>query len=187
MQSILQAVRMLDLFAVPVSLTYKGQKAFNTILGGFCSLLLIIGFGTFITLDLHKVLTNPDFSETSTSLYASYQNSEPYELNTLNQTVALSIYRSDMTNEETNSYFRVYFLTEVQTLNADNTTTKVETPVAAVLCRDFYSAEIRKEASEGQVGFFTQEYVNTVYDWVCPDLSQISLLNVLSTDIEHNA
>ena len=61
MQSILQAVRALDLFAVPVSLTYKGQKAFNTILGGCCSLLLIIGFVTFIAVNLHQLLMNPVF------------------------------------------------------------------------------------------------------------------------------
>ena len=58
-----------------------------------------------------------------------------------------------------------------------NTTKKVETGVSAVLCREFYAAEIEKEASEGLVGFFTQEYVNTNYDWVCPDLEQIRLLN----------
>ena len=92
-----------------------------------------------------------------------------------------------MTNETTNSYYRVYFQTEVQTLNPDNTVSKVETPVPAVLCRNFYSAEIEREANEGRVGFFTQEYVNTVYDWVCPDLAQINLLNMLSTDILHNA
>ena len=76
----------------------------------------------------------------------------------------------------------------MQSLNPDNrTTSKFEQGVGAVLCRDFYAAQIEEEAREGKSGFFTQEYVESVYEWVCPDLTQIKLLNDVSTDIGHSA
>ena len=50
-------------------------------------------------------------------------------------------------------------------------------------CREFYAAEIEAEALEEDGGFFTQEYVNTKYEWICPNMTQIDLLNDVSTDI----
>ena len=44
MQKVLNTVRNIDLFAVPVSLTYKGKKKFSTPCGGFFSLLIILAF-----------------------------------------------------------------------------------------------------------------------------------------------
>ena len=67
--------------------------------------------------------------------------------------------------------------------SADNTTQRVITGVQAVPCREFYAAEIEAEALEEEEGFFTQEYVNTKYQWICPNLTQIYLLNDYSTDV----
>ena len=36
------SVKEQDLFGVPVQLTYKGERTFNTAIGGCCSLLMII-------------------------------------------------------------------------------------------------------------------------------------------------
>ena len=44
MQKAAKILRHLDLFAVRVQLNYKGQKAFNTAVGGCISLLLVLGF-----------------------------------------------------------------------------------------------------------------------------------------------
>ena len=44
LKSILEAVRAQDLFGMPVQLTYKGKTAFNSICGGFISIVMILGF-----------------------------------------------------------------------------------------------------------------------------------------------
>ena len=68
-------------------------------------------------------------------------------------------------------------------------TYKIEEGIEAVPCKDFYAAEIEAEAQQDseEEGFFTQEYVNTIYEWICPNVTQIGLLNDLSSDIEDNA
>ena len=44
MQQIYKAVSKLDLFALPVSLTYKGQRSFTTFGGGLLSILVVVAF-----------------------------------------------------------------------------------------------------------------------------------------------
>ena len=52
MQKVMNTVRGLDLFAVPVSLTYKGQKKFGTPCGGCFSIFIIICFMAYAGLTL---------------------------------------------------------------------------------------------------------------------------------------
>ena len=59
MKRILNKVRQLDLFAVPVQLTYKGQKGFNTLLGGFTSLVLIVILLTYSVVTLYTLIVDP--------------------------------------------------------------------------------------------------------------------------------
>ena len=59
MQNILNKVRDQDLFAVPVSLTYKGKTKFNTLCGGCFSLVLILAFFTYAVVTLYDLLTDP--------------------------------------------------------------------------------------------------------------------------------
>ena len=59
MQSILNNVRDQDLFAVPVSLTYKGKTKFNTLCGGCFSLVIILAFFTYAVVTLINLLKNP--------------------------------------------------------------------------------------------------------------------------------
>lgn len=49
----------MDLFAVPVSLTYKGKKSFSTLCGGCLSLVLIVGFLIYAGLSLHTMIAYP--------------------------------------------------------------------------------------------------------------------------------
>ena len=37
------AIKGIDFFAIPVQLTYKSQRKFDTVVGGCCSLLIILG------------------------------------------------------------------------------------------------------------------------------------------------
>ena len=46
-ESVLKFVRERDLFAIPVQLTYKGNKEFNTAIGGFCSISLWLAIAIY--------------------------------------------------------------------------------------------------------------------------------------------
>ena len=59
MQRILDTVRDFDLFAVPVSLTYKGKTKFSTLCGGCFSFLIILSFVTYAVVSLYFEITSP--------------------------------------------------------------------------------------------------------------------------------
>ena len=52
-------MRDLDLFGMPVSLTYKGKKKFGTLCGGFFSLFLILAFIAYAGIYMHALMTDP--------------------------------------------------------------------------------------------------------------------------------
>ena len=62
MKNINKAVRGLDFFAVPVSLTYKGKKKFSTMVGGICSLVLILGFVAYSAVTMHTMIEDPVYN-----------------------------------------------------------------------------------------------------------------------------
>ena len=98
-------VRDLDLFAVPVSLTYKGKKRFSTLFGGCFSLVLILVFATYAALTLHKMIVNPTLKNNSTKMFFSLvDNPETYKIMTSNSTVAVRV-----TGDYNYSNFRVVF------------------------------------------------------------------------------
>ena len=87
---ILNWVRSSDLFAVPVVLTYKGQKAFNTLVGGFFSLLLTTAFLTYAGIELYTDIKYPNQVSTVAPAWFSYQdNTIAYEMGTSNSTLAV--------------------------------------------------------------------------------------------------
>ena len=79
MSRLLNLIRDFDLFAVPVSLTYKGKKRINTLLGGLCSLLLLISFLTYSALTLHHLIVHPVLKSNSENIFFSLTgNTESY-------------------------------------------------------------------------------------------------------------
>ena len=79
MSRLLNLIRDFDLFAVPVSLTYKGKKRFNTLLGGLCSLLLLISFLTYSALTFHHLIAHPVLKSNSENIFFSLTgNTESY-------------------------------------------------------------------------------------------------------------
>ena len=58
---IIQAVKSKDLFAVPVQLTYKGERAFSTLCGGGLSILLILGLTAYFAIGMHDLTLHPDY------------------------------------------------------------------------------------------------------------------------------
>ena len=90
MQKILSKVRNLDLFARPVSLSYKGKTKFSTFCGGCFSFVIILTFLTYSGLTLHGFIVNPvlkGFEEKMSFSY--YDNTDPYNITTKNSTLAV--------------------------------------------------------------------------------------------------
>ena len=83
MQAIATGLRDLDLFAVPVGLTYRGRRKFGTFIGGFFSLFLILSFTGYAIYTLHQLIVNPTLKNNTERLYVSNsQNSELYNITT---------------------------------------------------------------------------------------------------------
>ena len=90
MQCILNTVRNFDLFAVPVSLTYKGKKRFNTLCGGCFSLFLILCFFSYAGISLHQLIKNPELQGNAEIMYYSRtENTEFYNITTKDSTLAV--------------------------------------------------------------------------------------------------
>ena len=90
MRTLLDYLRKIDLFAVPISLTYKGEKKFSTRIGGCFSLLLILGFIAYSITSLYHLIKNPYLQNNPESLYVSMlENSEAYNVTTSNSTLAV--------------------------------------------------------------------------------------------------
>ena len=92
--------------------------------------------------------------------------------------LALNSWKS-RTNIDEN--FRVSFWSSTYNYIGSNTTNATDAiPIQAVKCVDMYAEEIARETEEdptGQTGFFTQEFQMTEYEWICPNITQITLLN----------
>ena len=90
MQNVSNAVRNLDLFAVPVSLTYKGKTQFNTLCGGCFSLVIILMFVTYAGLSMHTLITKPVLkSNSQVKIVSSATNDVEFTLDTKDTTVAI--------------------------------------------------------------------------------------------------
>ena len=90
MQKILGSLRKIDLFAVPISLTYKGEKKFSTRIGGCLSLILLLGFVAYSIVTLYDLINNPYLQENPETLYHSIlENTEAYNVTTNNSTLAV--------------------------------------------------------------------------------------------------
>ena len=78
MTSLLEAIKQRDFFAIPVQLTYKGQRKFNTLLGGCCSIILVIGILVSLPLLIVYELNNPEVRMTAPK-YNTYLSSKTPE------------------------------------------------------------------------------------------------------------
>ena len=56
-----QKIRDQDLFAIPVQLTYQGQREFGTIYGGCISICLVFALCTYFAISLHYEYIHPDY------------------------------------------------------------------------------------------------------------------------------
>ena len=61
MKSVLDFVRELDFFAIPVQLTYKGNKEFNSAIGGLCSILFCLAVVIAMAVRINEIKVNPTY------------------------------------------------------------------------------------------------------------------------------
>ena len=126
-------VREQDLFAVPVQLTYKNQKAFNTMCGGFCSLVLYLTFVTILVFIINDSMRNPLYDNYSTTTYQPYyDNMKPFMLMTNQTSVAVQVKSDKFIQKYVNRNFRVVF-------SAWNSQTNELMRIPAAYCSDVYA------------------------------------------------
>ena len=147
MQNIANLIRDFDLFAVPVSLTYKGKRFFGTLAGGCFSLLLIMLFLTDSIWRLHIMMVNPELKSSFTKIYFPYTDDATnlYNITTLSSTLAVAV---NSTRDDTNTILQVVF--------------KQGTPenpdgefVPAVNCSDFFKSDM---ISQSDKAFFDSTF-----------------------------
>ena len=56
-----QLVKWADLFAIPVQLTFRGQRFFYTLFGGVVSIILMTLLAGISIYQLHSQLSNPQY------------------------------------------------------------------------------------------------------------------------------
>lgn len=179
MKKISESIRRQDFFAERVHLTYKGRRSFKTVVGGCVSIIMILALISIFTLDIYQLaVAHPEFSNSSHKTFVSYtNNNETFKLDTKQQTVALAVSRSLMRQSTIDEYFRVAFTYE--TLNYEGSSTQIW--IQAVKCTDFYAEEIADEKEEyppdGTQGFFTSQFVSNEIEWICPNITEITLFN----------
>ena len=120
-------MRKLDLFAVQVQLSYKGERSFNTALGGFCSLLLVLCFLAYAAYELNDNLSNEVLHNSQESIYAPI--STDFILPTQNSTLAVEILNGENLDDpqlEISKYLRVTF-------------TLADEQIPARFCTDVYA------------------------------------------------
>ena len=177
MQRSKQWIRDQDLFAVPVTLMYKNQKAFNTLLGGSCTLIMYVTFVTILGFMANEALRNPYYQSSSIKSFSPYyENDTPFLLNTSETTIAIQIKSDDALQAYVNHNFRVVF-------SAYSSETGDLTRISAAYCSDVYADQIATEERSGKVGFFTSEFARSDNrEWICPNTTEIAVLNDPSTE-----
>ena len=110
MGKILKKVRDLDMFAVPVSLTYQGKTKFGTLCGGFFSLFIILTFLAYAVITLQDLILNPVLKGYAEKRYFSrFNNTDYYNITTTNSTLAVRIFNDQSSDAEIDQYLRVVF------------------------------------------------------------------------------
>ena len=93
-------------------------------------------------------------------------------MGTENQTIALAVYASGMTQEEINANLRVQFFKR----DSLGLSSQPEA-IPAVLCKDFFAKEIAEERRLNETGFYVTEFDSGDLTWICPNTTEITVLN----------
>ena len=135
-----ELVKRQDLFAIPVQLTYKGERGFSSFLGGCCSIIFVLTVMALFGYYSHSFYKNPHFTSSASVSYITYDDeTQPHYLQTNRTTFAL--YPDSYYNHELEDSLRVRFYSYQEDDSGGDWT-----PIQAVYCRDFFADEIKAEA-----------------------------------------
>ena len=160
----------MDLFAVPVGLTYRREKYFKSGIGGCFSLLIVLAFVAYTAVTLNELGNHPTLTSNAEKTYFSRtSNTEGYDLSTIDSTVAVKIQAQNTTADEMLTTSEVNSLLRVVFWQWTSETEYVQLPT--VLCSEFYADEFKGASSDFFEDTFDSER------WVCPDTTNLSFLN----------
>lgn len=129
-------MKRFDVFAKPVSLTYRGQFYYTTVTGGILSILLIGSFTIGFLLRFYELFFNPEYLFTARTY--SYENTSAMVDSAIGNTLAYALDVPGLSVDETNSIFRVQFI-------VNNTKTNEQEYIDGMLCADIYKDFIETE------------------------------------------
>ena len=163
-------VKRQDLFAVPVQLTYKGERGFSSCIGGCCSIIFVltaVALFAYYSLQFHR---DPQFSTSESVSYITYS--------THNDVYSLEAKRNSMVGsmlKTTEDILRVRFYQMPDS-----------TPIQAVYCKEFFKEQIAAELA--QIGqseetyifgnpdlWYAETFLNPSASWVCPNTTTFDL------------
>ena len=75
--TIFEFVKGQDLFAVPVQLTYKGERGFSTFCGGCVSIIFVLTVIVLFGYYSHEFYMNPQFGTSASVNYIKYDDDTP--------------------------------------------------------------------------------------------------------------
>ena len=131
---------------MPVTLNDNGQETHNSVVGGLCTILWVLGVATYFALSIRSDIVNPNYYVSpTTNLFnnGTYQNS--FEVDTSKSVLAILI-NSDKatvaTQDEVNQNILVSFSQGAQS-------------VPAVYCTDLFAKEIEEENRGEKFPYYT--------------------------------
>lgn len=133
---VLNFVRDVDYFAVPVNLTYKGKRKFGTLLGGCCTLVIVLGLVTYALYTLQSLVLHPILRSSSEKIYFSwFDNDQAFNITTKESSMAVRLTGPDGDTAATNRNIRVVFARQHLYLPG-------AVYIPAVNCSEFFKDEI---------------------------------------------
>ena len=169
MKKVIDCVRSMDMLGQPVSLTYKGNRLFQSCLGGIVTILLVL-------------LIVAIFGQ---QLYDSTHNLEYYGILGDNREIE-GIYGQKMmtiNTDENNLAVRLSFrgldpsgaVRVVFTQKFDNGTT---TTVESVYCSDMYKDKIYEKPKGGLPNYWYEQFPpEDKIEWICPNTAEFYAQN----------
>ena len=102
-KSCTERVRRFDAMAMPVGVTYKGKKEFNTFFGGCVTLVLGIYVGALFVSLFVRVLRDPTYSDNIIEEYSNVEAMDGFVIDATKTTLAVRLNQTilDQTSSST--------------------------------------------------------------------------------------
>lgn len=103
-------LRDFDAYSKAIAFTYKGKGAFDTNLGGICTILTNLLIALYGIQQILGLFISPNYSTSSSTTYTDYaKNTEKLILNTLENTIAVRLVNHSDFEFDIDSLVRIQF------------------------------------------------------------------------------